>query len=330
MDMFEMIAFIIITLIICGIIGFGLYLYYDFIEHRKNLETDLAKSSVDLNYNFNTTSSNLDSVSKSLSTSINDNRVLIYGYSNTLNKLDSYTSNTSNLLTEKYMSMSMQTNNDFVNFDRNLNRYFTFKDGNDDIMSHNGPNNKIYNYIFGTNIPNIELISQTTAISGMTINSDLNKEFQICSSESPDKCVKMSTNVDGQFIIAPDGANNIVFKNNNGGTMANFDSANNAIYFGSDRQDTAKMYVKDNDLYVSSLNLISNNNKNISNLYNFDNEKYSPIYTTCTITNTPNGLTNVNTNINILIKFLKQRDLSTYNSIYINIPYIKISDFKGY
>ena len=139
----------------------------------------------------------------------------------------------------------------------------------------------------------------------------------------------MSTNVDGQFIIAPDGANNIVFKNNNGGTMANFDSANNAIYFGSDRQDTAKMYVKDNDLYVSSLNLISNNNKNISNLYNFDNEKYSPIYTTCTITNTPNGLTNVNTNINILIKFLKQRDLSTYNSIYINIPYIKISDFKG-
>jgi hypothetical protein len=365
METFEMIAFIFIILVICGILGFGMYLYYDFLEHKKQLETDLVKSSVDLNHNFKLSSSSISDISKKVSA----NQDVLYVNSNLLKSLDQYSSNTSNVLVNRIISTSNMISNDYKDylnsFDENLNRFFKFKHDGEYISDHEGNNSKIFNYLFTGADVNVELIAETTAVGGMTIHSSADNKFKICSSANSAKCVNMETNETGKFIVSPAGVDNIIFKNKNNSTLANFDSANNAIYFGADTQATANMYVKDNNLFVSSLNLLSAD-KSMSTLYNFDNDKYTPLYTQCTmnyikkanIERTVNGITesqiiNIENNKNIgdkitysgneyeirsltdtsditlTIKIMKPRDLTTFNNISLNIPYLNFNNFKS-
>jgi len=359
METFEMIAFIFIMLVICGILAFGMYLYFDFLQHKKQLETDLVKSSTDLNHNFKLSSSSIDEISKKVA--VNQN--VLYVNSNLLKSLDEYSSNTSNVLVRRIVSTSNIIVNDYTNnftsFDENLSRFFEFKHDNKNILTHDG-NNKIFNYLFEGAKVNLDLIAETTATGGMTINSSTNKKFKICSSAA--KCVNMETDTNGKFIVSPAGVDNIIFKNNNNNnTLANFDTANNAIYFGTDTQADANMYIKNNDLYVSSLYLLSPD-KNMSNMYNFENDKYAPLYTLCTMNYSKKAtiqrgteIQNINiennknvgekytyngneyeiksiydtSDITLTIKFMKQRDLSTYNNISLNIPYLNINNFKS-
>jgi hypothetical protein len=180
METFEMIAFIFIILVICGILGFGMYLYYDFLEHKKQLETDLVKSSTDLNYNFKLSSSTIDDISKKVL--VNQN--VLYVNSNLLKSLDHYSSNTSNFLHNKIISTSNMISNDYKeylsSFDENLNRFFKFKHNGDNISDHEGNNNKIFNYLFTGADVNLELIKETTSIGGMNINSSPENKFKIC------------------------------------------------------------------------------------------------------------------------------------------------------
>lgn len=324
MDSIQIFAFLLIVIVICGILGFGAYLYYDFLEHRQTLETDLVQSSKDLNYNFLISSSNIDDIYKKVST----NQDKLYLTSNLLVSLDSYSSNTSNDLARYIVSTSNNTavdyTNIFNNFDANLNRYFIFKEGQKNIAQKNDEQNsintKIFNYIFTGDTPNIELIANTTAISGMTINSDGDHKFKICSTESPEKCVSMQTDESGKFII----------KNNDDNTLLNIDTDTNTILFGADTESTANMYVKNNQVYLKTLNIMSADN-NMSNIYTFDTEKYAPIYTKCTITNSPNATDNtkINNTISITMNFSKNKVSGTTHNISINIPYINLNAFQN-
>lgn len=334
MESMQIFAFLFIIIVICGIIGFGMYLYYDFLEHKQNLETDLVQSSKDLNYNFKISSSNIDDLSKKVS----NNQNVLYVNSNLLQSLDSYSSNTSNVLVRRIISTSNLIVNDYTNtlndFDANLNRYFIFKEGQNNIAEtneeQNSLNNKIFNYIFTGDTPNMELIANTTAISGMTINSDRDNKFKICSTESPQKCVSMQTDESGKFIISPAGANNVIFKNNADNTLLNIDANNNTILFGADTEGTANMYVKNNQVYLKTLNIMSADN-NMSNIYTFDTEKYAPIYTKCTLTNSINATDNtkINNTIHIIMNFSKNIVSGTTHNISINIPYINLNAFKN-
>ena len=70
---------------------------------------------------------------------------------------------------------------------------------------------------------------------------------------------------------------------------------------------------------------------NMSNIYTFDTEKYAPIYTKCTITNSPNATDNtkINNTISITMNFSKNKVSGTTHNISINIPYINLNAFQN-
>lgn len=255
------IVYSIITLVLFIIIGFCSYIAYDYFTYKNNLNNSLKITTEEINNNFDISSSNLGYVGDA--TQINKKNIEI-NRSN-LSLLDNYSSNASNVISMSLNDHKQTTNNSFNNFNDNLNKYFAFNDGTSNISSST-TNNKIFNYIFGTSIPNVNLIAQTTAMSGLTVNSDVGKELLICGSNiNKDKCIKMMTDTNGNFNISPAGTSNIKFMSNTVGginnTMINFDTANNKIFLGGDNETLSKMYITNEGVYVKDLYFISEDRK---------------------------------------------------------------------
>lgn len=246
MDTIEIIMYVITLLIVFTVIGLGAYITYDYISYKKNLNIALKLSTADINSNFYISSSNLENIYNTTNINITD----IETNSNLLASLSQYSSN---VLTNRINN----ADTNFLNFNNNLNKYFSFNDGNSNISSpNNNPNNKIFNYIFGTNTPNMNLITKTTAFSGITMNTDINKELIICNSNINNKCIKMMTDANGSFYITPSGTNNIYFNNNLGNKMLNIDTLNSSMYLGGDTSSNSAMYINNSNVYVKNLNIV--------------------------------------------------------------------------
>jgi len=327
-----MILYIIVFIILLFVMAFGSYIVYDYMKHKKELDDNLTKSNDDINSNFKVTTSAM----KYIYNETQDTNKKIDKQELQINKIDEYTSNTSNILANNMNKHASENENTFNSFHNNLNRYFKFNDGNKNINDNTAPNNKIFNYIFGTSIPNMELMTRTTAISGLTINSDVNKELTVCNATRPEICIKLSTDMNSNFVVSPAGTSNILFRNNDNSISANFDTFNKEIYLGGQNAETSALYIKSNDVYVKNLRLISPTSQNANILLNIDTFNKFPIYTICSIKNTrytpPTSSGNAGTSqpstLNTIIRVNVYFDstYSTANSkkLYINIPYVNI------
>lgn len=253
----EVIVYGVLIIAFLALIGLAGYLAFDYLDYKKKLQDNLEKSGQGINFNFDISSSNFDTLKKT----IDDNKSLLDKNITTTNSVNTYAQNTSNLISNRITNTSNLFRNRFNSFYDNMGKYFEFKDGTNNIKSTTAePNNRIFDYIFGQNtVQNLDLIAKTTAYSGLTIMSDASKELEICNKTSPTKCIKMSTDTNGDMNIKPAGADNVVFRDKRDMIFAKFNMNNSNIFLGGSDAATSPFYIIDNNVYAKNLNMVSNN-----------------------------------------------------------------------
>jgi len=142
--------------------------------------------------------------------------------------------------------LNATTSSNVSKLDNNLRNYFEFRNNNASI------NQALFNYNFGVT-PNLSLslLQRVDAASGMTIQTDARqRSFHICDYENSNSCIDLNVK-NGNFNISG---------TVNGRVLANFDFNSNSIYLGGTGED-AGLYIKENNVYLKNLNLLSNNAK---------------------------------------------------------------------
>lgn len=212
MDLLMAIGFFIMFLVILGVL---IYLIYDYIKYKKHVDETVEKMQRRLKWN-----------TVRVQKGYNDN-------------VDTLNNATSNIL------MNRQ---DLIDFDNGLKNFFRFSSNNIDV------NNSIFDYIMNPDPNNdvykMKLLKRVEAVSGMKIDATSSKNFQICSNNA---CIDMQIQ-DNKFRLTPRGTQNleITAANAAGSTMANFDFANNSIYFGGTNASTSPLYLNNQDVIVDS------------------------------------------------------------------------------
>lgn len=314
--MMNEIILIIFSLLIMAIIGVVVYLIIDYFKYKDSVDESIKISSDNINKNFNTTSSNITLASAALD----------YKY----NKITSGLTDTIKTQQTNVTVMSCNLNN----FDYGLKKYFEFTDNTITPI-----NDKIYNHVFTSINPNLNLISQVNVLSGMTVNSSHSlinsNNFRVCDDSSIKNCINLNV-YNGNFNITPENStNNLVINNVNKNPLANFDLKNNSIYLGAG-DDTAPLYIHDCNLYVKNLNII--NDPLNTTPYSTANSKRLDIDSINNLTNTiiasytieniipANGTANLTNNI-LTIKLLSYNKIPINSTVTINIP--EISSVSG-
>jgi len=226
MEIIDGVLYFILIIILIAFIGVLSWLVYDYYNYRdeqstintkisnkfkENLEKDKEieeniKTLHINNSNFlNSTSNTIVSYTKD---ELLKNKASIDRYnsetSNYINLLNSNIS-TSNLIynnlinsTSNVLSGNLKNNSKIIS--DNLNRYFTFSDITNDA------NNGIYNYIVNpvtTNqaTPTLNLIKETTAVSGLKINSSVedNKYLKVCN-KTGTNCYNLFVDTDNSLV----------------------------------------------------------------------------------------------------------------------------------
>lgn len=103
-------------------------------------------------------------------------------------------------LNSKHTASSNLFTSNIDTFSYNLNKFFAFKNN---TANFNDTNKKIYEYrTFDDNISKLELIAKTTAISGLQLNTNTDKELGICNSDGT-KCFHVLSTDDTLSIYKP-------------------------------------------------------------------------------------------------------------------------------
>lgn len=313
---YNLIIIVIIIVLFLAYILIG-YFYNNYKENKENVYDNLRKTSRYINKTNNTLSSNItssinktDNVKTELGNRING---LATNLLNTDTRLLNTNSNVSNL-DFKFINDS----NNLTNLDTNLKNYFQYKDGATVI------NQKLFDYTFTTNTPNLSLdmITKITAISGMTVKTTDENTMRICDNDPSANCIEMNI-INGNFNIYPssipnNNVNNISFFNKNkAGVLAKFDLVNSNIYLGGS-DDNAALFIHESNVYVKNINFLKSG------------AKYSEIATNInynkTLNNPSQTYNNYAYNTDDIINF---NTLNTnYNAITINGIYtiIKSTD----
>jgi len=226
MEIIDGVLYFILIIILIAFIGVLSWLVYDYYNYRdeqstintkisnkikENLEKDkeIEKNIKDLHINnsnfLNSTSNTIVSYTKD---ELLKNKETIDRYnletSNYINLLNSNI-NTSNLIynnlinsTSNILSANLKNNSKITS--DNLNRYFTFSDITNDA------NNGIYNYIVNPvtasqTTPTLNLIKETTAVSGLKINSSVedNKYLKVCNKTGAN-CYNLFVDTDNSLV----------------------------------------------------------------------------------------------------------------------------------
>lgn len=283
------IIFIILFLIIFSIIGIG-YIIYESLKYKQNLEISLDNNTKDVKNRFYQTSNNISIIYDN----ITSNKISFQNFSSNILYMSS---NISNVLTNNIVNNSNLTNQLLNNFDNNLSKYFVFKDNNNnDIRSVNNNNNtRIFNYLFGTSTTqNLDLIQKTTALGGITVKTDVNKELKICNTEGKN-CINMEI-LNDNFYLSPT-------------------SENQNIYIGGTNSSPA-IRINNQDVYIKNLHI-----------ENRDSNFIEPLKTECIINIKPNIDDNnkYDTDIKARVFFESSYNIESNNKLFIYIPYIDIS-----
>jgi hypothetical protein len=218
-----------------GVIG---YIIYDNYTYKNDLTTDLNTNFKGINKNFVSTTNVIEKVHMK--------------HSSNLNALGETLINTSNLLDDKIddvytknLASHVVIDKGFDDFGYNMNRYFKFNNADNNTPNIN---KKIFEYrtLDSDKTARLNLITQTTAVAGLKINSDATNSFQICNSNG-EKCFEVLSTDDSLSIYKPVGMlgkSDIYI----GGKDA---TAPFAIVDGKTRIDGKKIEVKaDGKLYI--------------------------------------------------------------------------------
>lgn len=243
------IAIIIILFLSYILIG---YFYNNYKEYKVNVDRSLYKTSRYINTTNNKLTSNISStlnVINNTSNNLND-KIITDRNTNDL-KFMSTNSNITNV-----NNNSSNTSNNLSKYDNNIKNYMQFRYGTDII------NDALYNHRFDTSpSPNLslKLLTDITAINGMTVKTNVNKTMQICDGNVVDsKCINMDVNANGDFDIYPDNINvsNInIYNKNKLKVLAKFDLNSNNIYLGRD-DENAGMVINEGNVFVKNINFL--------------------------------------------------------------------------
>jgi len=225
----EYLVYTLLFLVLIGLIGIIGYYIYDNIqkneEYKKELTSDLNTNFVDINKNFDSTSTNIDEINKSNGTKITllDERLqsssnlfssnfadVRYNITGNSNLFSSNFADVRYNITENsnlFATSNTVVNRNFNTFNTNLNKYFEF----DDMATlaekrkpFNNMNTKLFEYVTsGDHIPMLDLISKTTATAGLKINTDSanpNNDLEICD-KTGQKCFNISSDNDNLYIF---------------------------------------------------------------------------------------------------------------------------------
>ena len=214
----EYLVYTILFIVLIGLIGIIGYFIYDNFqkneEYKKDLTSDLNTNFVDINKNFDSTTTNIEKIHKSNGTKINllDERIvnssnlftsniadLRYNITGNSNILTNYITTNDNL----FSSSNIAVNRNFYTFNSNLNKYFEFNNNATPRTPFDNMNKKLFEHVtFGNHIPMLDLISKTTATAGLKINTDPatpNNDLEICD-KTGQKCFNISSDNDNLYI----------------------------------------------------------------------------------------------------------------------------------
>ena len=228
MDAIEYLIYTLLFLVLIAFIGVIGYIIYDNYTYKNNLTSDLNTNFIDINQNFNSTSNVIGTLHEKHSSNIGilGNRITdtntVFS-SNIIDINNRYTASSNlfnNTVTDfntRYKASSNLFNNTVVNFDtrytassnlyrdnadnfnHNLNKYFTFTNA-----ENTDGNKKIFEYRTAAvdSTTRLNLITKTTATAGLKLNTDTNKEFELCNSMG-EKCFNMRSADDSLSIYKP-------------------------------------------------------------------------------------------------------------------------------
>lgn len=228
MDAIEYLIYTLLFLVLIAFIGVIGYIIYDNYTYKNNLTSDLNTNFIDINQNFNSTSNVIGTLHEKHSSNIGilGNRITdtntVFS-SNIIDINNRYTASSNlfnNTVTDfntRYKASSNLFNNTVVNFDtrytassnlyrdnadnfnHNLNKYFTFTNA-----ENTDGNKKIFEYRTAAvdSTTRLNLITKTTATAGLKLNTDTNKEFELCNSLG-EKCFNMRSADDSLSIYKP-------------------------------------------------------------------------------------------------------------------------------
>ena len=243
MEAIEYLIYTLLFLVLIAFIGVIGYIIYDNYTYKNNLTSDLNTNFIDINQNFNSTSNVIGTLHEKHSSNIGilGNRITdtntVFSsnvidinsryntssnlFKDTVSDFNTRYNATSNLFKStaidyntRYNATSNLFKDNANNFNDNLNKYFTFANA-----ANTDGNKKIFEYTTAAVDPTarLNLITKTTATAGLKLNTDTDKEFELCNAMGT-KCFNMYSTDDSLSIYKPTtqgGSKNIYIGGNN-------------------------------------------------------------------------------------------------------------------
>jgi len=239
MEAVEYLIYTLVFLVLIAFVGVIGYIIYDNYTYKNDLTTDLNTNFKGINKNFVSTTDVIGKVHVKHTSNLNALGETLINTSNLLdNKID-------NVYTKNLASHDVIDKN-IDDFGYNMNKYFKFNNADNATA---GTNKKLFEYRTTTvdATARLNLITQTTAVAGLKINSDATNSFQICNSFG-DKCFQVLSTDDSLSIHKPAG----MLGKSDIYIGGNSPSAPLAIVDGKTRIDGRKIEVKaDGKLYIN-------------------------------------------------------------------------------
>lgn len=158
---------------------------------------------------------------------------------------------------DTYSSNIVTVDEKIHNYDNSLKKFFSFNDENNNVIT----NEKMFNHAFDGIIPNLELISQVNAISGLSIKTSTelinDRNLKICN--DADSCVNMNVNTNGFQITPNSRVNNISINDNDKFPLASFDLAHKSIYLGGDNENNSPLYIQNDEVHIKNAKMYRGN-----------------------------------------------------------------------
>jgi len=263
-DMFLSVIFFIMFLVIIGTI---IYLTYNFIDYKGNVDESISTTTDYINNSVTLLNSNIINTEKKFKKNINNFNNKITDTKKDLEESINITNQSVLLNSEKLDNMIGNDNN----FDSLLNTYFDFKIKNEDTVA----NQKLYERTFNTNdITDLNIKSKATALSGITINTmpDIYNEnnLRICDNKGAEfnNCININI-TDDKFNITPENINSLSINNRENTAIANFDLQNNSIQLGNSGIE-APLIIQNNRVYINDLSIVRSTSKKTNDISEID------------------------------------------------------------
>jgi len=147
-----------------------------------------------------------------------------------------------------------------IGYNNSLQKFFSFNDENNNVIT----NEQMFKHAFDGIIPNLQLISQVNAVSGMNIKTSTelinDKNMKICN--DTDGCINMNVNSKGFNITPNSKVNNLTINDNDKIPLASFDLARKSIYLGGDNETNSPFFIKNNDVHIKNAKMYDGNSGN--------------------------------------------------------------------